>query len=119
MNDAVAPAVVDLLQNNSTLLSLDLQGNKSLKVNAKTRYRYRHGHGYETIHPTQVELGKAAIVKGALFDTTSLQTIANSNHTCAVRLSGQNTSTSIKEETIRKSETFPLRSVLLLRLLSA
>ena len=105
LNDAVAPAVVDLLQNNSILLSLDLQGNKSLKSDSKERYRYRHGQ-YETIRPAQ-ERGKAGIVKGALCDTTSLQAIANSNHTCAVYLSGQN-SRSLNEETIRKSETLPL-----------
>ncbi|KAL9178656.1 hypothetical protein ACHAXT_001994 [Thalassiosira profunda] len=90
LNDAVAPAVVDLLQNNSTLLSLDLQGNKSLKNNAKEQRRWRgHGQGYETIRPAE-DRGKAEIVKGALFDTTSLQTIANSNHTCAVHFSGRN-----------------------------
>lgn len=100
LNDAVAPAVVDLLQNNSTLLSLDLQGNKSLKNNAKERRRWRgHGQGYETIRPAE-DRGKAEIVKGALFDTTSLQTIANSNHTCAVHFSGRNE----RAETMRNSE---------------
>ncbi|KAL9178574.1 hypothetical protein ACHAXT_001912 [Thalassiosira profunda] len=99
LSDAVAPAVVDLLRNNSTLLSLDLTGNKSLKSNKKERRRWRHGQ-LVTTRPAQ-ERGKADIVKGALFDTTSLEAIANSNHTCAVYLSGQNKRGQY-DETMRK-----------------
>ena len=43
----------------------------------------------------------AQILKAALFDTTSLQTIANSNHVCEVIITGQNRR-SLQNETIRK-----------------
>ena len=61
--DKSVPALADALQNNSTLLSLDLMNNK-FKVNT----------------------GKAELVKSALCDATSLQTVADSNHTCKLIL---------------------------------
>ena len=38
----------------------------------------------------KVDGGRAKVVKGALFDTTSLQAIGDSNHACAVTMSGNN-----------------------------
>ena len=66
-----------------SLLKFDLTGNnnKSLK--------------------TAQNGGRAKIVKGALFDTTSLNSIAASNHTCAVSMTGYNHNDSF-EDTIRK-----------------
>jgi hypothetical protein len=70
LTDDVAPAVIDLLRGNSDLLTLDLRGNKSLRY------------------------GKAQIVRGGLHETTSLSTIADSNHICDVKLSNSNVSVS-------------------------
>ena len=67
-NDKSVPFFVDALRNNSTLITLQMSGNK-LKVQG----------------------GRKALIKGALCDPTSLQTIAESNHTCLVTLnSGSN-----------------------------
>ena len=98
LGNEVAPAVINLLKNNSTLLSLDLSGNKSMKTQSGGRRIWQNG-GWERT-PTQ-DRGRAEIVKGALFDITSLEAIAHSNHTCAVKLSGMNRGDTY-EETMRK-----------------
>ena len=93
LNDAVAPAVIDALKNNSTLLSFDLSGNKSLRTyqrGGRSRWQYVRVAGRRWQHnkvEEQRDGGRAQIVKGALFDTTSLQAIGNSNHACAVEMS--------------------------------
>ena len=55
------PAFTDALRNNSTLLSLNLGGNE-----------------------IRVETGRAVLNRNALCDTSSLDAIANSNHTCVL-----------------------------------
>ena len=107
LSDQCCPTIVDMLRNNSTLLEFDLTGNKSLKtVEKKGRYiwstRERIPH---------VDGGRAKIVKGALFDTTSLDSIAASNHTCAVSLSGFDHNDSY-EETIRKVTIFHVNNLI-------
>eukprot|EP00984_Skeletonema_dohrnii_P032149 scaffold25669_cov69-Skeletonema_dohrnii-CCMP3373.AAC.1 len=100
------PAVIDLLKNNSSLATLDLSGNKGLKTVAKRAVRGwgyangRWGHDESRSRP-QVDGGRTKIVKDALFDTTSLESIISSNHTCAVFMTGFNHNDSY-EETIRK-----------------
>jgi hypothetical protein len=101
------PAVIDLLQNNSTLVTLDLSGNKGLKTVEKRAFRGRWGYrdgrwGYDESHARpQIDGGRTKIVKDAMFDTTSLESIISSNHTCAVFMTGFNHNDSY-EETIRK-----------------
>eukprot|EP00984_Skeletonema_dohrnii_P007313 scaffold2646_cov60-Skeletonema_dohrnii-CCMP3373.AAC.2 len=101
------PAVIDLLQNNSSLVTLDLSGNKGLKTVEKRAFRGRWGYrdgrwGYDESHARpQIDGGRTKIVKDALFDTTSLESIISSNHTCAVFMTGFNHNDSY-EETIRK-----------------
>ena len=97
LSDAVAPVVIDVLKNNSTLLSFDLSGNKSLK-GARGGQRSWRNNWEKT---PQQDRGRAEIVKGALFDTTSLEAIGNSNHSCAVKMAGFNQKDT-HEETIRK-----------------
>ena len=105
LSDQVCPVVIDMLKNNSTLLKFDLRGNKSLKTVEKSeRYIWSTR---ETI--PHVDGGRAKIVKGALFDTTSLDSIAASNHTCAVSMTGFNHNDS-HEETIRKVTCVPCLS---------
>lgn len=100
LGNEVAPAVIDLLKNNSTLLSFDLSGNKSMKTTSGGGRRYvRATQSWEKI-PKQ-DRGRAEIVKGALFDATSLETIVNSNHMCAVTMAGFNQGDA-HEDTIRK-----------------
>ena len=109
INDNCAPAVIDMLLNNTTLLNLDLSKNKSLKVRHRVRgQRRRRWHRHdnddeesEEPEPTTRDGGKVKIVKGALFDLSSLESIAACNHTCAVKMSGSNLGNS-HEETIRK-----------------
>ena len=110
INDNCAPAVIDMLLNNTTLLNLDLSKNKSLKVRHRVRgQRRRRWHRHdndndeseEPDEPTTRDGGKVKIVKGALFDLSSLESIAACNHTCAVKMSGSNLGNS-HEETIRK-----------------
>ena len=103
LNDQCWHAVVDMLRNNSTLFKFDLTGNKSLKtVEKKKVRRLRYQEGRYTYDETpHVDGGRAKIVKGALFDTTSLDSIAASNHTCALFMTGHNHNDSF-EESIRK-----------------
>jgi len=66
-NDDSVPFFVDALRNNSTLLTLQMTGNNF------------------TVAP-----GRKELINGALCDPTSLQTIAESNHTCLVALNKGN-----------------------------
>lgn len=59
--DKSVPHFVELLKNNSTLLSLDLSKNNF-----------------------KVATGRKPLIRQALCDPTSFETIANSNHTCKV-----------------------------------
>ena len=85
LSDAVADTVVDVLKNNSTLLSLDLSGNNSLKTQSGGQGRWMYNREVGSWERTTVtprkDRGGAHIVKNALFDTTSLESIAASNHT--------------------------------------
>ena len=99
LSDQCCPVVIDTLLNNSTLLEFDLRGNKSLKTVEKRGWRSRWWSNREAV--PHVDGGRAKIVKRALFDTTSLDSIAASNHTCAVSMTGFNHNDSY-EETIRK-----------------
>ena len=67
-NNKSVPDFVDLLKNNTTLLCLDLSNN-NIKLDR-----------------TGAMVGKKELIKNAVFDTTSLETIANSNHTCKLIL---------------------------------
>ena len=82
LNDEVSTAVIDLLKNNSDLRTFDLSGNKSLKTQSGGRYNY-----FKREYVGGQDRGRARIVKTALFNTTSLNEIANSNHICAVKIS--------------------------------
>jgi len=66
---------VDTLRNNSTLLTLQMRCN-NLKVRT----------------------GRKELINGALCDPTSLQTIAESNHTCMVMLNSGNTGNNVTHE---------------------
>eukprot|EP00984_Skeletonema_dohrnii_P031584 scaffold24220_cov75-Skeletonema_dohrnii-CCMP3373.AAC.2 len=111
LNDQCAPAVIDMLLNNSTLLSLNLSKNKSLKASyleKGSRYRWEYDENEESGSRWKYvakDGGRAKIVKGALFDLTSLESIAACNHTCAVKMSGCNLGNT-HEETIRKVSSF-------------
>ena len=87
LNDGIAPLVIDVLGNNITLTRLDLSGNKSLTAVREERTRYSWWGNRSWTIPRR-EGGRFAIVKGALFNTTSINAIVNSNHTCALKMSG-------------------------------
>ena len=101
LSDGVADVVIDLLKNNSTLTSFDLSGNKLLKAVRKERTADRW---YWRRCVARRDGARFMIMANALFDTTSLDAIANSNHTCAVLTSGKNVA-DFYEETIRKVRT--------------
>ena len=115
MNDGVAPFVIDMLKNNSTLLEFDLTDNKSLKSvrkeSTRIRWAWAQGRRTERTIPRR-DGGKFEIVRGALFDTTSFEAIANCNHTAALKMTGRNHGDSY-EETIRQVIT---RSIFALHL---
>ena len=67
-NNKSVPDFVDLLKNNTTLLRLDLSNN-NIKLDKSRGLT-----------------GKKELIHNAIFDTTSLDTIANSNHTCQLIL---------------------------------
>jgi Ran GTPase-activating protein (RanGAP) involved in mRNA processing and transport len=100
LNDGVAPIIVDMLQNNSTLLELNLKCNKSLKTCREEQQRWSWYSGSRRTIPRR-DGGRFEIVRGALFDTATFDSIAGSNHVCAVEMSGYNHGDSF-EETIRK-----------------
>eukprot|EP00574_Skeletonema_japonicum_P001287 CAMPEP_0201741184 /NCGR_PEP_ID=MMETSP0593-20130828/46684_1 /ASSEMBLY_ACC=CAM_ASM_000672 /TAXON_ID=267983 /ORGANISM="Skeletonema japonicum, Strain CCMP2506" /LENGTH=750 /DNA_ID=CAMNT_0048235513 /DNA_START=170 /DNA_END=2419 /DNA_ORIENTATION=- len=115
LNDQCCPAVIDMLQNNSTLIKFDLTGNKSLRTvqrRAINRGGYVSVNGHWVLDESRctphVDGGRAKIVKVALFDTTSLDSIAGSNHTCALAMTGHNHNDSF-EETIRKINSLDVR----------
>lgn len=62
-NNKAIPFFVDALRNNTTLLTLDMRSND-----------------------IKVQSGRKELIKGALCDPTSLQTIAESNHKCQLWL---------------------------------
>ena len=98
-DDASAPAFIDLLRRNSTLTWLDIS-NTGLKIQTGGRLSWR------TWETTPVVLrGGSLIISQALFDTTSLETIANSNHSCQVNFADVNLGAS-QCETIRKINSF-------------
>ena len=72
--EKAVPFFVDALRNNSTVLSLDISSN-NIKMS-----------------------GRAELIRGALCDSTSLQTIAELNHTCQVRLNCGNNGNRITYE---------------------
>ena len=79
ITDRCVPALTDLLKNNNTLLSLDLIGS-SMKV----------------------KTGREVLLKRALIDATSLQTIVESNHTCKVSFSKIKSSYASYEPELRR-----------------
>eukprot|EP00984_Skeletonema_dohrnii_P007590 scaffold2773_cov119-Skeletonema_dohrnii-CCMP3373.AAC.4 len=82
---ASVPCIVDALKNNSTLLTLDLTDNK--------------------IKPKSG--GRKELVKNALFDSTSVQSIIDSNHSCQVYVSDNNWGNKDTHEVeIRKMNAF-------------
>lgn len=87
LTDKVAPAVIDMLKSNSTLRDLDLSGNNSLKGvsggNSTWSYLGR------VTKPVK-EGGRIDIEKQAILDTTSLQAVVESNHSCGVTMGGRN-----------------------------
>eukprot|EP00986_Skeletonema_menzelii_P019458 scaffold28069_cov148-Skeletonema_menzelii.AAC.2 len=74
-NDRSVPFFVDALRNNSTLLTLQMSGNK-----------------------ITVKKGRKELINSALCDPTSLQTIAESNHTCLVTLNEGKNGNSVTHE---------------------
>ncbi len=79
-NDTSVPFFVDALRNNSTLLTLQMSGNNM-----------------------KIKSGRKELIKGALCDPTSLQSIAESNHTCLVTLNnGTNGNKVTHENEFRK-----------------
>lgn len=115
LNDSIAPLVIDVLGSNITLTSLDLSGNKSLTAVREERTRYSWWGNRSWTIPRR-EGGRFTIVKGALFNTTSINAIVSSNHTCAVKMSGYDNGDTKRynkiqhfEETIFKvSSLFPI-----------
>ena len=74
-NNNSVSSFVDALQNNTTLLTLDLRGNN-----------------------IQVETGRKALLRGALCDTSSLESIATSNHVCAVTMTNRQIKNKVTNE---------------------
>jgi Ran GTPase-activating protein (RanGAP) involved in mRNA processing and transport len=95
LSDALAPVLVDLLKGNVKLCDLDLTGNKSLRTHQRVRSTRRRW-GFDL-----VEAGCGKIVNEALFDTTSLEALLDSNHTCIVKMKNGNRG-DLYEDTIRK-----------------
>eukprot|EP00985_Skeletonema_marinoi_P011925 scaffold5652_cov113-Skeletonema_marinoi.AAC.2 len=78
-NDRSVPFFADALRNNSTLLSFHMSGNN-----------------------IKVKSGRKDLIQLALCDPTSLQSIAESNHTCLVTLnSGKNGNFHTNEDKFR------------------
>ena len=100
-DNSVAPVIVDLLKANSTLLTLDISGNTSMTIKSTGRKHSRVGWGWQCEVVPVVEGAKLEIVRDALFDTTDLASLTGSNHTCAVHMSGMNSSGNY-EEAIRR-----------------
>jgi Ran GTPase-activating protein (RanGAP) involved in mRNA processing and transport len=73
-NHRSVPFFVNALRNNSTLLTLDISSN-NIKMGGKTE-----------------------LIRGALCDPTSFQTIAESNHTCQVWLNCGNNGNRLTQE---------------------
>ena len=71
----------DVLKRNTTLNSLNLEQNNKLRVMSGGRRQWNDEHGYERL--PVVQRGRPEIVN-CLYDTSSLQSIVDSNHTCMV-----------------------------------
>ena len=84
-SDKSVDGFVELLRNNSTLLTLNLIGN-SIKVNKQSD-----------------TTGRRALLKNAIMDTTSLQSVADSNHTCEVIMGDRNYRNDLTHEAELKS----------------
>ena len=84
-SDKSVDGFVELLRNNSTLLSLNLTGN-NIKVDKQSD-----------------KTGRAALLKNAILDTTSLQTIADSNHSYQVIMGDRNYRNDLTHEAEMKS----------------
>lgn len=69
-------------------------GNSSLKIRSGGQYDYSSyyaGGGWSSLtRKPVVPRGKLEIERKALFDTTSLQSITSSNHTCEVMMTNAN-----------------------------
>jgi hypothetical protein len=101
LNDGMADAAVEMLQNNSTLVTFDLSGNQSLKAITNDWEDGRMWYQRKVTHRE----GARFRMTNALFDTTSVSSIANSNHTCSVMTMASGKSknfTDYYEDTIRK-----------------
>ncbi|EJK61629.1 hypothetical protein THAOC_17848, partial [Thalassiosira oceanica] len=84
LDNDVAPAVCNVLKPNTTLTSLNLEQNNNLRVMSGGRRKWnRVERAYET--QPAVLGGRSEIVK-SLFDTSSLQSVVDSNHTCMVAM---------------------------------
>ena len=73
LNDSTAPVVIDVLRANSSLYTLDLSGNKSMKVTTGGRYLGWDSENRCSKRSPVVDGSRMQIIKGALFDTSSLQ----------------------------------------------
>ncbi|EJK62557.1 hypothetical protein THAOC_16825 [Thalassiosira oceanica] len=82
LDNDVAPAVCNVLKPNTTLASLNLEQNNNLRVMSGGRRKWnRVERAYET---KPAVLGGRSEIISCLFDTSSLQSLADSNHTCMV-----------------------------------
>mmetsp|Transcript_30684 Transcript_30684/g.73029 ORF Transcript_30684/g.73029 Transcript_30684/m.73029 type:complete len:342 (+) Transcript_30684:425-1450(+) len=89
-DDSTSPIIIDVLRGNSSLFTLDLSGNKSMKANHGGRYLGWDFENRCSKRSPVVDGSRMLIIKGALFDTSSLQAVANSNHKCTVKMSSRN-----------------------------
>ena len=81
-DDDVAPVVCNVLKRNATLTSLNLEQNNNLRVMSGGRRQWNHVESaYERL--PVVERGRSEIAN-CLFDTSNLQSLVDSNHTCMV-----------------------------------
>ncbi|KAL3789791.1 hypothetical protein ACHAWO_000262 [Cyclotella atomus] len=86
MVSKAANILIPAIKEHTSLQHLDLSNNW---LDSKDRISYAWPNWTRKVIPGQ-ERGGGRIVKSALFDTTSLEIIADSNHICDVKLSGQN-----------------------------
>ena len=96
LNDSIAESVVNLLANNTDLVTLNLSGNNNLKLQSGGHRIWWTGQNVPLVPRAGTQ-----ILKAAIFDTTSLKSIANSNHACEVIITAPNRR-SLQNETVRK-----------------
>ena len=108
LGEPAVPYIISMLQQNSTLRTLDIMGNSSIKIQSGGRYDYSSyyagGDWSNLTRKPVVPRGKMEIEQKALFDTTSLQSIASSNHSCSVMMANGNIGNS-NAKTIAKVRT--------------